>query len=68
MRALCDKVGRFVRGADGALYRVTPSRAAIVLDEPEQEPSDFGQQATDVPLWSDLDNSSARTFIVPKGH
>ncbi len=68
MRELCDKAGRFVRGADGALYRVTQSRAAAVLDEPEKAPSDHGQPTAYVPVWSDLDNRSARTFIVPTGH
>lgn len=68
MRAPSDEAGRFVRGADGALYCVTPSRAAIILDVPEKAQSDLGQPTTCVPLWSDLDNSSARTFIVPAGH
>ena len=68
MRVLNDKTGRFVRGADGALYSVTPSRATVILDELEKVSPDLGEPATFVPLWSDLDNSSARTFIVPAGH
>ena len=60
--------GQFVRGADGALYRVTKLGAVSVPDQAAAEPVVFDRFADGMPAWSDLDNSSARTFIAPTGH
>ena len=60
--------GQLVRGADGALYRVTKLGAVSVPDQGTTEPIVPDQFADGMPAWSDLDNSSARTFIAPSGH
>ncbi len=68
MRISADNSSRIVRGADGALYRVTKGYAACVKHVVEEEPAFPDEMANGMSSWRVLDNGSARTFIAPKGH
>ena len=68
MRIDANGPDRFVRGADGTLYRLTGQRRFVAVEDAEIGSIGMDAEPVDVPLWSDLDNSSARTFISPNGH
>ncbi len=67
METQFSRPGQVVRGADGALYQVSKRGVALLSNQPVT-PVSIGSIGAALPAWSDIDNSSARTFITPSGH